>query len=76
MAYLKNDDFKTLAAIWTEARDNRGHISFHSLEKLGELLRTIENDKRTSKEKTRRTIAERRKINKQYARTKTDNQNQ
>lgn len=70
MAYLKNEDFKTLAAIWTEARDNRCYISFHSLEKMGEVLRTIENDKRESKEKTRRIIAERRKTNKQYARTK------
>ena len=70
MAYLKNEDFKTLAAIWTEARDNRGYISFHSLEKLGELLRNIEQDKRESKEKTRRIIAERRKTDKQYARTK------
>ena len=74
MAYLKNDDFKTLAAIWTEARDNRGRISFNSLEKLGELLRNIEQDKRESKEKTRRIIAERRKTDKQYARTKKDNQ--
>ena len=70
MAYLKNEDFKTLAAIWAEARDNRGYISFHSLEKMGKVLRTIENDKRESKEKTRRIIAERRKTNKQYARTK------
>lgn len=72
MAYLKNSDFQTLAGIWTEARDNRGRISFHSLEKLGELLRNIEQDKRESKEKTRRIIAERRKTNKQYARAKNN----
>lgn len=71
MAYLKNDEFKILASIWTEARDNRGQISFASLESLGALLRKVEADKRESREKTRAIIAERRKINKQYARSKT-----
>ena len=71
MAYLKNDEFKILASIWTEARDNRGQISFASLESLGALLRKVEADKQEGREKTRAIIAERRKINKQYARSKT-----
>lgn len=72
MAYMANKQFETLGKMWTELRDNNGKLSFETFEEFSQLMREIQADKDKLNEKTRKYIAEKRKDNKNYARTNTE----
>ena len=68
---MTNAQFKVLSKVWTEIRDNNGHLSFETFEEYSQLMREFQSDRDKLREKSCKYIAEKRKTDKNYARNKS-----
>lgn len=70
MAHMTNRQFAILSRMRTEMEQNDGYVSQETFTEFSELMQEIQSDKSKANEKTRLYIAERRKTDKNYARSK------